>query len=449
MKESDKMRHELEAAMHDAQVSATERGLDMIDEESQSKLKVLNSKIKGQEIIEESQRAMKFTTEAPKPVDEKAITDEVLGDFGHWISNKGYTRKGEFSPNYTLYVAHDMPESANVVRAFDPSTGRMDTRTLETDSTPGSATIPGKQFLSPVMARYEGNPMREIPGISIFSTPDGNRRTVPVMARPSTGTPLGVTSEDSASTELEPAITNVDFDAWVYRTRVQLTRELLADNAVGLQGLLPQFYTEVMESSLGRHFTTGDNSSKPQGVVTAAPSTGDYQYSIAASDKAGDADLTARSLGAFLRLMPRQYRRDAVIMMHQDTWNGIEFAYHILSQAASNGTRTPQPTSPVNLLSIDKITDRAPMLLNGYPVYLNNWMQPWLGADSSGNDNDKLIVMFVPQYYFIRDVQGIEFTYDPYSGLTNNREILHVVMRADGGWAGPSDGSIVTLRQNT
>ena len=452
LKSSDKLKLELEHAKFEFETNAAARGDDGPSEEEYQQIKGLLEQHTRALTIEQAERSLSLTNVAPvAEVDPQIHVDQVLEDFGYWASHKGYKRSGEFSPNYTLYVRHEIPESAHLVRAFNPETNMVDSnvRTLETDSAPGQNTIPGKQFLAPRMALYEGNPMREIPGMSIFSTPDGNRRTVSVMTRPSTGTPLGVTAEDAASTELEPVITNHDFDAYYYRTRVQMTRELVADNAIGLVGLLPEFYNQVMQSSLGMDFTTGSGTNQPRGIVTAAPNSGDYQYSIAASDKAGDADLTARSIGNFLRIMPRQYRGSAVIMMHQDTWNGIEFASYLLSQAASNGTRTPAPTNPVNLLAIDKITDRAPMMLNGFPVYLNNWMSAWEGADSAGNDNDKLIVMFVPSYYYQRDVQGIEFQYDPYTGRTNNRDLMHISMRADGDWAGPNNGALTVLRQNT
>ena len=451
MKTSDKAKLELEQALFEFASSAAERGADGMNAEEAVKISGLTDQYDRAMVLEEAERRMHFSANAPEPAADPAVAfDAVMDDFGHWAAHQGVTKEGVFQPNYMLYVVRDIPEAANVVRAFNPKTGGMDApykRALETDSAPGQNTIPGKQFLAPRVAMYTGNPMRDIPGVSVFSTPDGNTRTVSVMTRPTTGVPFAPTTESGNATELEPVISNTDFDAYAYRRFANMTRELTADNAIGLQGLLPQFYTGAMESSFGMDLVTGTGSSQPTGIVTTAPDSGTYASLIAASDKGGDADITARSIGRFLNLMPIQYAMDSVIIMHQNTWNAVEFAYNLQSQSSGSGVRTTVQAN--NLLTITRLTDAAPRSINGTPVYINNWMHDWRGDDMSGNDNQKIMVRFVPSYMYIRDVQGIEFQFDPYSRAQQYQGRINITMRGDGGYVDTGNGNLTTMFQST
>ena len=461
MKESDKAKLELEQAINEIRNNARERGAEMPDDDEIARIKELTKRVQSLMAVEEAERAVHFQATVPE-VEQQNVVDQAIADWAYWASHKGVNRQGIFQPEYTLYVAHDLPEHANLASSYDPEakSASVTTRSMEelersvatSSAGSGANIIPGRQFLPPRMARYEPNPVRETPGISIVSTPDGNERVVSVMKRPTSWDP-GVVAEDGDSSEIVFEINNLSLGAHVSRTFLQLTRELIADNGIGLMGLLPQFYTEIFESGLGNAFTVGvGGASNAQGILDAAPTSGAYAKVLAKSDEttAGkDALITAESLRDFVKVMPRQYRSDAVIHMHQDTWAELYALTRIKAESTTTGgTYTEVPAAPVMLLGRNSVTEAPMMSIYDVPVYYNNWMHAYKGGIAA-DDAKTLAVMFVPSYYYIRDVMGIEFRYDPYTQNRKYGDVMWMAIRYDGGFADPGNGAIASLYQAT
>ena len=83
------------------------------------------------------------------------------------------------------------------------------------------------------------------------------------------GVLLGENTEETTVTDAPTG--NVTFKAYKYSSDfVKVSVELLQDSAFDLSAIMGQILGERIGRITNEHFTTGDNSSKPQGIVTAA-----------------------------------------------------------------------------------------------------------------------------------------------------------------------------------
>ena len=146
--------------------------------------------------------------------------------------------------------------------------------------------------------------------------------------------------------------------------------------------------------------------------------------------------------------MPYWYKNRAYIHMHQDTFSELWALTLISTNKTGANTFTDTPATPVMLLN-GSVADGAAMKIYGVPVILNNYMHAWEGRDKATTDEKTLAVMFDPGYYVIRDVMGITFELDRLHKAAQFSNLLHVYMRADGGFVDPGNGAIATLRQLT
>lgn len=103
----------------------------------------------------------------------------------------------------------------------------------------------------------------------IIATTTGNDLPWPTVTDvANTGELLG---ENTQATEQDTTFGQVIFKAWKYSTKiVRVSIELLQDTAFDIEALLSSLFAERIARITNTHFTTGDNVSKPQGVVTAA-----------------------------------------------------------------------------------------------------------------------------------------------------------------------------------
>ena len=256
----------------------TQRGVDYFDAETTQKIKEMTQRITAAQAEHDAQAALQrtssglITPEQSVAELQKAQVDAALSDFVHWVTHEGVRMDGQYRPSYTLYLNQGIPEHAVRTVPILANGGAMEEsgpealelqrsisgtpiteRALSTSST---AVIPGASVLAPLMAEYEMNPVRSTPGVRIFATADGVNAKVPLIRRGATWDP-GITAEAADSPERDPTLVSTTFGAHVYRVQITLSRELLQDNAAGLMGLLPQYFTEVFQSSFGSDCTTG------------------------------------------------------------------------------------------------------------------------------------------------------------------------------------------------
>lgn len=110
--------------------------------------------------------------------------------------------------------------------------------------------------------------MRQAPTRKIVTATGGD---LPIPANDDTGNVGELLGEAAAAAVQDSTFTQIVLQAFKYSSKiVKVSQELLQDSAISI----PAFLGEILGERLGRitntHFTTGDGTGKPRGIVTAA-----------------------------------------------------------------------------------------------------------------------------------------------------------------------------------
>lgn len=130
----------------------------------------------------------------------------------------------------------------------------------------GGATVPTSFYDRLVAHLIETSAILQA-GATVLNTASGEVIQVPKTTAHSSG---GIVTEAAAITESDPAFGQVSLGAYKYGTLIQVSRELLTDTGVDLEGYLAMQAGRALGNAFGAHCITGDGSSKPRGVLTDA-----------------------------------------------------------------------------------------------------------------------------------------------------------------------------------
>ena len=154
---------------------------------------------------------------------------------------------------------------------FDLMPSAMETRTPLL-STGGSA-IPSTFADFVTVAEATRTPMLDGNVINLIETTDGHPLIFPqVTAYPSTSG--GVVAENSAIGTANPTVASVTLNPYKYANLSDYSAELSQDNVIRIQSLLAETAGFALGQDAGGELTTGNGSSKPNGIVTAAGNGG-------------------------------------------------------------------------------------------------------------------------------------------------------------------------------
>ena len=101
-------------------------------------------------------------------------------------------------------------------------------------------------------------------GATVLNTGSGETIQIPKTTGHSTG---ALTAEAAAIAESDPVFGQVSLGAFKYGVIVQVSRELVEDTAVDLEGYLAMQTGRALGNALGAHLVTGDGSAKPRGIT--------------------------------------------------------------------------------------------------------------------------------------------------------------------------------------
>jgi HK97 family phage major capsid protein len=104
-------------------------------------------------------------------------------------------------------------------------------------------------------------------GATVLQTTSGEVIQVPKTTAHSSA---AIVTEAGSIGESDPAFGQVSLGAYKYGTLIQVSRELLNDSGVDLEGYLAMQAGRALGNAFGAHAITGDGSSKPRGIVTDA-----------------------------------------------------------------------------------------------------------------------------------------------------------------------------------
>lgn len=159
------------------------------------------------------------------------------------------------------------PEDAQIIRqGFVNQDGEKRALTVGTDSTGGFLVPEGFQAeLERAMLRFGG--MRQ--AARVINTDSGN--DVPWPNVNDTTNKGAILAENTQVGTQDTSYGSITLKAYKYTSKeILVPRELIQDSAFNMDTHLRDILSERIGRILNEHFTTGNNSDKPQGVVTGA-----------------------------------------------------------------------------------------------------------------------------------------------------------------------------------
>lgn len=247
-------------------------------------------------------------------------------------------------------------------------------------TTAGGFTVPTGFMPTLEKALKDFNSVRSAPGVTIMRTDTGE--SLPMPNANDTGNKGELVAEaGSIGSSVDPGFTQTTLAAYKMSSKlVQVSYELLEDNAVNLETELGLMLGERIGRIEEEYDTTGSGTSQPQGIVTA---------STQGKETAASGVFTAEDLLDLQYSVDRAYRRDpSCAYMFND--QVIKAVRQLLD---ANDLPIWQPS----------IMEGEPDRLYGYPVLSNANMS------ATYEDGDKFGIFGVMSKVILRDVREIRF----------------------------------------
>lgn len=128
----------------------------------------------------------------------------------------------------------------------------------------GANTVPTSFYDQLVQHMIETSAVLQA-GVTILNTASGETMQVPKTTAHSTA---AIVTEASAIGVSDPAFGQASLGAFKYGVMVQLSRELVDDTGVDLQGYLAMETGRALGNSFGAHLITGTGTGQPRGILT-------------------------------------------------------------------------------------------------------------------------------------------------------------------------------------
>jgi HK97 family phage major capsid protein len=146
-------------------------------------------------------------------------------------------------------------------------TGPVDFRALsKLTAAAGLNTVP-TSFYDRLMAHLIETSAIMQAGVTVLNTASGETIQVPKTTAHSSA---AIVTEGGAIGASDPAFGQVSLGAFKYGTLIQVSRELLDDTGVDLEGYLAMQAGRALGNAFGAHAITGTGTGQPRGVVTDA-----------------------------------------------------------------------------------------------------------------------------------------------------------------------------------
>ena len=156
----------------------------------------------------------------------------------------------------------------NKGRTFDVMPkGIVDYRALsKLTATAGLNTVPTSFYDRLMMHLIEVSAIMQA-GATVLNTNSGETIQVPKTTAHSSA---AIVTEGGTIGASDPTFGQISLGAYKYGTLIQVSRELLEDTGVDLEGYLSMQAGRALGNAFGAHAVTGDGTNKPRGVVTDA-----------------------------------------------------------------------------------------------------------------------------------------------------------------------------------
>lgn len=212
--------------------------------------------------------------------------------------------------------------------------------------------------------------------VTVLNTTSGNDLAIPTAN--DTANVGELVAENTAATAQDLAFGQVILKAYKYSSKTVLVPfELLQDTAVDLEAFIARKLGERIGRITNQHFTTGDGTNKPRGVITDAENG-----KVGATGQT--TSVTYEDLVDLIHAVDPAYRQNAQFMLHDTTLKALK--------KLKDSTGRP--------LWLPGLAEREPDTILGYP-YVINVDVPQMAASA------KSILFGDFANYYIRDVMDV------------------------------------------
>ena len=194
-----------------------------------------------------------------------------------------------------------------------------------------------------------------------------------------TSTAALLTAEASATTTQDFSISRIQLNTYTYRSKIVVSREWLQDEAVNAAGEINTMLATRLGRAINAHFTTGDGSSKPTGILAASGGAPTGKTTASATA------ITATEILDLVHSVDPAYRTgpNVAFMMNDSTLAAVKK----LTLGSSDSTP----------LWVPSMRDGEPATIWGFPYVINQSME----SIATGK---KTIAFGDWNYYVIREV---------------------------------------------
>jgi HK97 family phage major capsid protein len=182
--------------------------------------------------------------------------------------NNGGDQRGDKSDELRKFLCGE----AGRFMEINPS-GPVDFRSLvKSGATTGGNTVPTSFYDRLVAHLIETSGMLQT-GPTVLNTSSGENIQIPKTTAHSAGAIMTPNAGEAQTIPTsEPTFGQVTLGAFKYGVLIQVSRELLSDTGVDLEGYLSMQAGRALGNALGAHMVTGTGTNQPRGVVTDATS---------------------------------------------------------------------------------------------------------------------------------------------------------------------------------
>lgn len=238
-------------------------------------------------------------------------------------------------------------------------------------------------------------------GAMVLNTDGGETIQVPKTTAHSSAS---IVTEGNPIGESDPTFGQIPLGAYKYGTLIQISRELLDDSGVDLEGYLAMQAGRALGNAFGAHAITGTGTSQPRGVVT------DATLGVTGGTGVGGAFTSDDVIDLFYSVIAPYRRSPAAVWMMADT--------SIAAMRKLKDTTGQYIWQP-------GLQAGAPDTILGKPVL----MDPNVAAIAT---SAKSIVFGDMSQYFVRLAGGVRFERSDDFAFDTDLVTFRALMRADG-----------------
>ena len=266
----------------------------------------------------------------------------------------------------------------------------------------GGHTVP-EGFLNQLMDYREQYSGIRMAGVNVITTTGGEPMDIPHVLAQGTATLI---AEGGSISGTDPTFQNRTLGAYKYAQIVNVTRELLQDNAVNLTGWLARDMGRALARATEDHYAVGTGTNQPQGIVPSA--------SVGVTGAANTAGVGHPTMQNLISL---KYNLD---MLYHDAGAGWLMNHETLAAIVAitddRGQYLWQPSMIVG----------EPERLLGFPVYTSP------GVAVAGSAAKSVLFGNFPEAYIIRDAGGVRLERSDDFQFATDQVSFKAAIRTDG-----------------